>query len=135
MTNLYFGFVSEGFTGLLFKLGLVALSLTLPIAGWLSDIYFGRYKVICFSMCILWIAVMLATMSSVVAQLIDNYKYISSYVYGTLIITAAIGIGGFQANLILFGIDQLHDASTNEITSFLTWYVWTYFVTCNTSFT
>ena len=38
----------------------------------------------------------------------------------------ALGAGGFQANVIQFGMDQLHDASTSEITSFIIWYVWTY---------
>ena len=29
--------------------------------------------------------------------------------------------------MIQFGLDQLQDASTTEITTFITWYVWTYF--------
>ena len=41
-------------------------------------------------------------------------------------IVVAIGLGTFIANIINFGLDQLHDASTNEITSsFIIWYVWT----------
>ena len=34
----------------------------------------------------------------------------------------AIGFGGFQTNVIQFGFDQLHDASTNKIVSFILWY-------------
>ena len=40
----------------------------------------------------------------------------------------ALGLSGFQANVIQFGIDQLHDASTTEIVSFIRWYVWSSFV-------
>ena len=36
-----------------------------------------------------------------------------------------IGGGGFQANIIQFGIDQLIDASTKELKSFIAWYSWT----------
>ena len=36
-----------------------------------------------------------------------------------------IGCGGYQANAVLFGLDQLQDASTDEITTFIIWYVWT----------
>ena len=32
-------------------------------------------------------------------------------------------MGGFQGNIIQFGLDQLHDASTTEIKSFIIWYV------------
>ena len=39
-------------------------------------------------------------------------------------ITVAIGFGGFQANVIQIGIDQLCDASSIEITSFISWYIW-----------
>ena len=121
----------QGFTdpGLQIKLHLVALGITLPIAGWLADVYFGRYVVIQFSMWTMWIAFMLATASSVVAQFVDSYNNIDRYVYAVLMTVAMIGLGGFQANIIQFGVDQLHDASTNEMTSFITWYTWTNYVT------
>jgi peptide/histidine transporter 3/4 len=38
-----------------------------------------------------------------------------------------IGFAGYQANIYQFGIDQLLDASTNAIKSFISWFVWTYF--------
>ncbi len=39
----------------------------------------------------------------------------------------SIGFGGYQANIVLLGIDQLQDASTDEITSFISWFLFTYF--------
>ncbi len=39
-----------------------------------------------------------------------------------LLILICIAFGGYQANIVLFGIDQLQDASTDEITSFISWY-------------
>ena len=66
---------------------------------------------------------MLATASSVVTQLVNVTKNIALVLH----IIMAIGFGGYQANVIQFGTDQLHDASTDEITSFIIWYVWTYF--------
>ena len=110
--------------GLVFDIQLVVGGLTLPIAGWLADIYFGRYKVIHWSMWIMWISFVLATASSVVAQLVDMYNHISRYVTGVLMIIGVIGFGGFQANIIQLGIDQLCDASSTEITSFISWYIW-----------
>ena len=105
----------------------VALGLTLPFAGWLADIRFGRYKVICWSMWIMWTASMLITMNSVVAQLVTGYYNIFKLISQILIFILAIGFGGYQANMIQFGLDQLQDASTTEITAFIRWYVWTTF--------
>ena len=75
----------------------------------------------------MWVALMLATVSSVLTQTVDSYtSKARDYVNGVLWTIIAIGFGGFQANIIQFGIDQLHDASTSEIISFIFWYVWTY---------
>ena len=105
----------------------LALGLTLPVAGWLADIRFGRYKVICWSMWIMWIASMLVTISSVIEQFLPGHH--NTFLHISLVITfiLAIGFGGYQANAIQFGLDQLQDASTTEITAFIIWYVWTYF--------
>ena len=119
-----FNYYKEQNNRLVFNIQLVVGSLTLPIAGWLADIYFGRYKVINWSMWTMWIAFILATASSVVVKLVESYENINNYVNGALMVVGTIGLGGFQANIIQFGIDQLHDASTSEITSFIAWYVW-----------
>jgi peptide/histidine transporter 3/4 len=105
----------------------VVLSFTLPLAGWLADVYLGRYKVIRWSMWIMWVGSMLATVSSVVAQLVDHshYKIIEDFTVVLLFITT-IGFGGYAGNIIQFGMDQLHDASTTEITAFISWLIWTY---------
>ena len=79
--------------GLVFNIQLVAGGLTLPIAGWLADIYFGRYKMINLSMWIMWISVMLATTCSIVTEMVGSYRYdsINRYVSATLAITGVIG--------------------------------------------
>ena len=104
---------------------LVAFGLTLPVAGWLADARVGRYKVIRCSIWIMWSATVLVTVSSVIAQLIEGYSSINSKIQLLLYAFIAIGFGGYGANIIQFGMDQLHDASTTEITSFIVWYVWT----------
>ena len=37
-----------------------------------------------------------------------------------------IGFAGYMTNICQFGIDQLPDASTNDIKSFISWFIWTY---------
>ena len=70
---------------------------------------------------------MIAAVSSIIAQLDDRYYQITKMVLPVMFGFVGVGLGGFQANLIQFGLDQLHDASTTEITSFIIWYVCTFF--------
>ena len=108
-------------------IGTVALGCTLPLAGWLADVYIGRYKVIRWSIWIMWIGSMLATASSVVAQLVENYNKINIIISFVVVLAIATRLRGYQANIIQLGLDQLQDASTTEITAFIRWYVWTVF--------
>ena len=49
------------------------LIFTLPIAGWLADMDLERYKKIQWSMWIMWVGSILATLNSLIAQLVDSY--------------------------------------------------------------
>ena len=100
------------------------VGITSSIAGWLADTRIGRYKVVCTSNWIMWIAAVIATTSSVVAILYESYVSFHSYLIVVAFFSMAVGFGGFQATIIQFGVDQLHDASTSEIKSFIVWFVW-----------
>ena len=110
----------------------IACSIILPFAGWLADVYLGRYRVIRWSMWIMWIASVLATVSSVVAQMVNSYQHLHTSISFALFIIASVGLGGYWANVIQFGLDQLQDASTTEITAFISWFMWTYMSGSNT---
>ena len=63
----------------------------------------------------MWTASVLATVSSVVAQMVNSYQHIHSFILLVLLVIASVGLGGYWANEIQFGLDQLQDASTTEI--------------------
>lgn len=104
---------------------LVTSTLLYPIGGWLADTHFGRYKVIHYSMWIIWIGIVLATFSNVMSNEFSAYSEINVWIFRALRVIMAIGLGGFQSNIVQFGVDQLTDASTIEITSFIMWYALT----------
>ena len=109
------------------ELNAVAWGLTLPFAGWLADVRFGQYKVIRSSIWIMWTVSLLITANSVIENLIPGHHNAFKLISQILAFVLAIGFGGYQANSIQFGLDQLQDASTTEITAFIYWYIWTYF--------
>ena len=105
----------------------IIVGLTMPIAGCLADVRFGRYKVISFSIWIMWLTSLLLTAGLVVGQLFD-WKDKNGYnpiLFVTLAALMGLTYGSFQANIIQFGLDQLYDAPTSEIMAFAMWYTWT----------
>ena len=115
---------------ILLRVWVVAFGITPPIAGWLADARVGRYKVMRCSIWIMWIVAVLTTVSSVISQLVDAYSCIDTIMQVVLLVFTAIGLGGYQASIVQFGLDQLQDASTIEITSFIVWYIWTTVSAC-----
>ena len=98
----------------------------MPLAGWLADIHYGRYKVIQWSMWIMWISSLLLAGSLVILQVLELQNDVYLKLPMIFLIPLGIGYGGFQANVIQFGVDQLSDASSDDVKAFIAWYSWTY---------
>jgi hypothetical protein len=47
---------------------------------------------------------------------------INKNVLTVTLLLMGVGLGGFLVSIVQFGLDQLHDASTTEIKSFILWY-------------
>ena len=108
----------------LHQVWLIPFGITTAIAGWLTDAFIRRYKVIRCSIWIMWLLTIAITVSAVVGQLNEIYHHYDKHMVQTsLFCLISIGLGAFQSNIIQFGLDQLHDASTTEIKSFIVWYV------------
>ena len=108
-------------------IGLAFLAITIPLAGWLADACIGRYRMIYCSVLIMWGAAILESVSLVTDSLLAGYYFakLNTVVTNVLLAFMVIGLGGFLSTVVQFGIDQLHDASTEEISAYIMWYVWT----------
>ena len=100
-----------------------------PFAGWLADVYFGRYKVMQAGLWLMWVG----SIAGVLAQIIklevsetENILYYSVMVLATTVFI--LGISGFAVNALPFGTDQMLDSSTEEISAFVYWFVWALYV-------
>ena len=100
-----------------------------PLAGWLADVYFGRYKVMRAGLWLMWVG----SIAGVLAQIIKlevpetgNILYYSVMVLAAIVFT--IGHSAFIVNTLPFGTDQMLDASAEEISAFVYWFVWSVYV-------
>ena len=97
-----------------------------PVFGYLADTHFGRYKVIVF----LSIAVTVGEMFGC-AQLVlkSLHHYVSSPTISLLMllpcyILVKLAMDAVGLFVIVFGMDQLKDASSDELASYIFWCVW-----------
>ena len=104
----------------------VTATITFPLAGWLADVYFGRYKVIHYS---LWLEVV-ASISCNAVLLAEPYMddTVTTVLLTIMAVVLTIGVTGVTANTMQFGLDQLFDASSSDISSYIDWYSWTAFL-------
>jgi peptide/histidine transporter 3/4 len=108
----------------LYHIWIIPFSITPAIAGWLTDAFIGRYKVIRCSIWIMWLIMIAITASAVVGQLSEIHHYQDKVIVQPILFCLiSIGLGAFLSNIVQFGLDQLQDASTTEIKSFIVWYV------------
>ena len=104
-----------------------------PFAGWLADGKLGRYKVMRYSLWVMWVGSFLLVLTSIIKYSLTEVMELSSEkginftvpFYILVYFIFAVGTAGYHVNVIPFGIDQMEGASGEEISSFIHWYYWT----------
>lgn len=92
-----------------------------PISGLIGDSYVRRYTFMKVSVFILWTG---AVVSSLVLSLENaGITPSSSMVHGVLIAALSLGMIGFHANVVPFGLEQLQAAPQEMITAFILYYL------------
>ena len=91
-----------------------------PLAGWLSDTKLGRYRVLKYSVWLMWISGGIALLS-----LIPHNTYISLGMRIAVLVINSVSLAGFNVNIILFGLNHIIDAPSDQSSAFIRWYYWT----------
>ena len=110
------------------------LQMMYPIGGLIADVRCGRYRIVTWSICSVWCGFILASVGGVTYSAIKSSKnhdtalhYITAA--GVMAILAfLVGFSGFQSNIVQFSLDQLPDASSENLSLFLHWFVWTNYI-------
>ena len=115
-----------------------------PLAGYLADVCYGRYKVVIFSLRMIWFALAFLAVIGIPVntvfwpvynaaplKVLDNPAGVISYM---VLMTAAgflvllIVFIGFAANVVQFGIDQLRDFPARDSFPFIHWFLFTQYI-------
>ena len=95
-----------------------------PLAGWMGEVYCGRYRVIRYSMWLMWFcAIIMSAIHNLKQPPIGNGVNIT---YSVVVVIMLVGLTAFQCSIIQFGIDQLHNSSSYEIVSYIVYFTWTF---------
>ena len=139
--------VSYSFAGYIF---VAIVFCFFPLAGFLADVKYGRYKVIIRSLLLVLMTIpplliLLGSLGGLLAVYFTqpHVSYtidlvlkpvfvlalgVLSFLALVALIASYVGVAGFTANVIQFGMDQLLDSPGEDRTLFIHWYVWTYFI-------
>ncbi len=119
----------EGLVAFLYGVTVIAVPYMLyPVAGWLADVHYGRYKVIRASLWFIFVGFLVQFVAYAIHYNHSDgwYNYFVYYGVTPLVFTSiSLGLAGFQANIIPFGLDQMPSGSGEEFSGFIHWYYWT----------
>lgn len=115
--------------GVLVCLGIIFIrsvpQLAYPLAGWVADVHYGRYKVILASLWLMLFGHTMVLLAFLVKYFYDPaaMQYVVYFgIFPAAFLAINTGLAAFQANVIPFGLDQMPDASTEEVSAFIHWY-------------
>ena len=121
--------VSEGraygyhvITMILLNSALGLFGLFYPLAGFLGDIYTGRFRIITFGFEAIWMASSIGVISTVFA--LTRQYGLETIISSISVLILMIGISSYRSNIIQFGFDQLLDMPSCYLSMFVHWYFW-----------
>ena len=109
------------------------LLLVYPLLGYLADVCLNRYRIINLSFLFLICGGTVSLVSLAVEfvwSMISGFDLaLPPYCYSLLVpgiggLILVVGIGLYEANIIQFGLDQLLEAPTPKLITFIHWYYW-----------
>lgn len=101
--------------------------LLFPVAGWLADAKYGRMKVINASIWLIWWSLLFLVISLLWYNCRQNnhvWYFIGLALFIVSLIGFTAGVAGFMPNILPFTIDQLEEASSSWMSSYVRWNAW-----------
>ena len=95
-----------------------------PLLGWMADVRFTRYKFVLLSFVVTATGSFLAIAISALIIVFPQERSLLFYFAGLMVMIGLIAIGLFESTAIQFGMDQMLEAFSDKLSSFIHWYYW-----------
>ena len=128
--NWWIGFVAYSYWPIFWCTFQGLLYLSYPVFGLLSEVFRWNFKTILVSFILMAVSsiVMLVTSTvwiiGVVCSVWPQMHNIVVLVQVPFLVIGIISVGMFEANAIQFGMNQMFEASSKQLSSFIRWYFW-----------
>ena len=100
-----------------------------PLSGWLADAKLGNYKMFRFGVVLSFISAVLNCLILILKALVWESNYLLEGIRLFAILSIfAFGCCACIVTALPLGLDQMPDASSSSITSFIAWFVFTFFI-------
>ena len=100
-----------------------------PLSGWLADAKFGNYKVFMAGVVLLFSSTALNCLLFIIEALVWENNYILMWIHiSSAGILFVIGTSMCIVTSLPLGLDQMPDASSSNITSFIAWFVFNFLI-------
>ena len=109
-------------TLILINFVLSVFGLFYPLAGFIGDIYTGRFKMIIFGFELIWVSSFMFILSAMVG-LAKNYPLQDVFLI-VVVLVVMMGISCYRSSIIQFGFDQLLDMPSCYLSMSVHWYFW-----------
>ena len=105
----------------------IAFSLAI-ILGWLADTKYGNYKVAKFGLILQFVGALGISLNSLLVEYLKELNnYFAAVLFSTAMFPFMVGLACFMVTSLQLGLDQMPDASSKSITSFIAWFVFCLF--------
>ncbi len=93
-----------------------------PVMGWIADVWVGQYRMIHFSLLLLWLGYAALSLLYSLCPLDPSQN--SLYALPILFAAISVGHSGFQANAIPLGAEVIKYRTSQELSSYFHCYYW-----------
>ena len=105
--------------------------LSILMAGFLADSYWGRFRLITFGLLIWWLLLVAAWIGLILVSTVGTHNLFPLLFYMVpacvlALVAVFVGLPAFVANIIQFGVDQLPYAASDEVNIYIHWIVWVF---------
>ena len=104
-------------------------SIIIPLSGWLADAKFGNYKVFIVGAVLLFISAVMNCLFMILEELVLERDNVLKWVHlCSVSLLSVVGGCACMATALPLGLDQMPGASSANITSYIAWFVCSFFI-------